>query len=106
MRSRPLVNWLQNKPAGTVESVLGIEGDEYIVYLADAREVTDPAANSPIQAALKLPLPLVRYEARVYSPTSGGYSRAIWIQSTGIAEIDLPPFIEDIVLRVRSRPRL
>jgi len=106
VRSRPLTNWLQNKPAGTVESVLGIDGEEYLVYLADAREVTDPAANSPIQAALKLPLAAGRYEARVYSPSSGGYSPAIWIQSNGLAEIDLPSFQEDIVIRVRSRPRL
>lgn len=105
VRSRPLTNWLQNKPVETIESVLGIEGEEYLVYLADAREVTDPAANSPLQAALKLPLPSGRYETRVYSPSSGGYSPAIWIQSTGLAEIDLPSFNEDIVIRVRSRQR-
>jgi uncharacterized protein DUF6298/cellulase (glycosyl hydrolase family 5) len=105
VRSRPLTNWLQNKPPGIIESVLGIDGEEYVVYLADAREVTDPAANSPIQAKLKLPLLAGRYEIRVYSPSSGGYSPAIWIQSTGLAEIDLPPFKEDIVIRARARPR-
>jgi hypothetical protein len=105
VRSRPLTNWLQNIPAEIVESVLGIEGEEYLVYLADAREVTDAAANSPIQAMLKLPLPEGRYEARAYSPSTGGYSPAIWIQSTGLAELDLPPFKEDIIIRVRSRPR-
>ena len=106
VRSHPLANGLLNKPAGTVESVLGIDGEEYLVYLADAREVTDPAANSPIEARLKLPLPAGRYEVKVYSPSSGGYSPAIWVHSTGVAEIDLPPFIEDIVLRVRSRASL
>ena len=93
----PLTNWLQDKPAGTVESVLGIEGEEYVVYLADAREITDTAANSPNPAVLKLPLPGGRYEARLYSPSRGGYSPAIWIQSTGMVEIDLPSFKEDIV---------
>ena len=105
VHSRPLANWLQSKPAGTVESVLEIEGQEYLIYLADAREVVDPSANSPIQAVLKLPLPAGRYEARVYSPSSGGYSPAIWIESTGVAEIDLPAFKEDIVIRARARPR-
>jgi len=103
VRSHPLTNWLQNKPVGTVESVLAIEGEEYLVYLADAREVTDPAANAPIHAVVKLPLPVGRFEARAYSPSTGGYSPAIWIQSTGLAEIDLPAFKEDIVLRVRSQ---
>jgi hypothetical protein len=73
--------------------------------LLSGRYVTDPAANSPIQAALKLPLPAGRYEARVYSPSSGGYSPAIWMQSTGLAVIDLPPFSEDIVIRYASTPQ-
>ena len=107
VRSRALSNWLQSKPAGTVESVLGIEGEEYVVYLADAREVTDPAGQfTHSRPRLKLPLPAGRYEARVYSPSSGGYSPAIWIQSSGLAEIDLPSFKEDIVIRVRSRPKI
>jgi hypothetical protein len=105
VRSRPLANWLQNRPAATVESVLAIEGEEYLIYLADAREVTDPAANSPIQAVIKLLLPAGHYEARVYSPSSGGYSPAIWLESTGSVEIDLPSIKEDIVIRVRSRLR-
>jgi Cellulase (glycosyl hydrolase family 5) len=105
VRSRPLTNWLQSRPSGTIESVLGIEGEEYLVYLADAREVTDPAANSPIQAVLKLPIPAGRYEARLYSPASGGYSPAIRMESTGLAEIDLPAFREDIVIRILSQPR-
>lgn len=102
VRSRPLVNWLQNKPPGTLESVLGIDREEYVIYLADARELTDATANSPTHAALTLPLPAGRYEARIYSPASGLYSPAMWIHSQGSADIDLPAFSEDIVIRIRA----
>jgi hypothetical protein len=104
VRSRPLANWLQNRPAGTLESVLGIEGEEYVIYLADAREIVDPTANSPVEAVLKLPLPAGRYKVTLYSPASGAYSPAIQVESTGAAEIHLPPFKEDIAIRARSRP--
>src|SRR5262245_11749543 len=103
VRARPLANWLQNRPPGTLESALGIEGEEYVVYLADARELTDRSANAPIEAKLKLPLPAGGYRVQVYSPDTGAYSPAITIQSNGFAEIDLPAFKEDIVIRVRSQ---
>jgi uncharacterized protein DUF6298/cellulase (glycosyl hydrolase family 5) len=101
IRSQPLMNWLQNKPTAIVESVLGIPGEDYVVYLADAREVTDLKAGTPIQASVKLPLPVGRYVASLYSPVTGSYSPAVWLESKGLTQMDLPPFREDVVIRVR-----
>jgi hypothetical protein len=101
VRSQPLTNWLQNKPSAVVESVLGIPGEDYVVYLADAREFTDSKAGTPIQASVNLPLPMGRYEASLYSPVTGSYSPAIWLESKGLTQMDLPPFKEDLVIRIR-----
>ncbi|MBP60089.1 MAG: hypothetical protein CMJ62_01070 [Planctomycetaceae bacterium] len=102
IRARPLVDWVQGVPDSVVESVLGIAGEEYIVYLADAREVTDPAAGEMIQATLGLPLPRARYQVRLFSPVSGSYSPAIWLHGGADAKLDLPPFTEDLVIRVKK----
>jgi hypothetical protein len=101
IRSQLLINWLQDKPTSIVESVLGIPGEDYVIYLADAREVTDPKAGTTIQASVNLPLPLGRYKASLYSPVTGSYSPAIWLDSKGRTQMDLPPFKEDLVIRVR-----
>ena len=100
IRSRPLFDWAKATPDFLVESTFGIPGKEYVVYLADAREVADSNAGKPVQATLRLPLPEGRYRVRLFSPMSGSYSPAVWLDGGGKAELDLPPFHEDLAIRV------
>jgi len=104
IRAKPLQGWIRSQPAFVVESVLGIPGEEYVIYLADAREVGDPEAGKPIQMNLRMPLPAGSYRARLYSPISGGYSPALRIESRGEAELELPAFEQDLVVRMRGIP--
>jgi len=100
IRSRPLLNWAEVEPDFLVESVLEIPGEEYIVYVADAREVTDPKTGEPIRATLRFPLPAGRYQVRFYSPVSGSYTPAARLPGDGNTKLDLPPFQDDLVIRV------
>jgi len=104
IRAKPLQGWIRSQPAFVVESVLGIPGEDYVIYLADAREVGDPEAGKPIQMNLRMPLPAGSYRARLYSPISGGYSPALRIESRGEAELELPAFEQDLVVRMRGIP--
>jgi uncharacterized membrane protein len=42
----PLRNPLKHQPAHTCESVLAVEGEDYCLYLADDRELSDPDAGA------------------------------------------------------------
>jgi len=102
VRSQPLMNWVDNKPEFVIDSSLAIPGEEYIVYLADAREVGDIKSGEAIQAKLLLRLPAGRYQACFYSPVTGNYSPALTLSSNGKAEFDLPAFRDDLVLHIRK----
>jgi hypothetical protein len=104
IRAKPLQGWIQARPDFVVESVLGIPGKEYVIYLADAREVDDPEAGKPIQMNLRMPLPAGRYRAVLYSPLAGVYSPAVRLESTGEAELELAAFEQDLVVRVQQVP--
>ncbi len=104
--AKPDTSWIADYPAYLVVSGLSVDDHEFVAYLADAREVTDPSAGSAIEGSLTLLLPLLRagrYEVSLYSPVTGEYSPAILLKQGGRIDVALPSFHDDIVVRVRLR---
>ncbi len=103
IRSKPLPDWIEGKPDPLLASTLAVEGQDYIAYLADAREVTDPALGRPVAGQVTFKLPEGSYSLRLYSPLSGLYSPAQAIEGGRKIELQLEPFQHDLVLRVTRR---
>ena len=91
--------WVATYPQHLTASGLSIPGRDYVAYLADSREVEDPAAGAAIGGTVSLSLPPGVYDVRLYSPVTGEYSPAIEMKGGGKSELVLPPFKEDLVLR-------
>lgn len=99
IRGKPGVPWLRKAPRPALVSTMVVEGEDYLAYLADARELSDPAAGSPIAGAVEVDLPGGTYEVRLYSPTTGGLSPAVRIEGGKPQKFELLPFEHDIVVR-------
>jgi len=99
VRSRPEPDWVMDKPDHLVSAGLAVQGKDYVAYLADAREVTDPGAGNPIGGRVSLRLPDGRYQIRVYSPVSGEYLSSQPASGGRPASLELNPFVHDVVIR-------
>jgi hypothetical protein len=102
VHARPLPDWIEQQPEHLVSAVLAEPGNEYVAYLADAREVSDDRAGEPIAGQIMFRLPAGNYRASHYSPVSGCESPAVRIRGgdDSIA-LDLSEFRHDIVVRVK-----
>ncbi len=100
-RARPMPEFLGGLPTQLVGGTLGVEGEAYLAYLADARELGEPGAGTPIRSQVTLALPAGSYVANCASPTTGRWSPGIPVSSRGGAvSVPLPPFAHDLALRV------
>ncbi len=102
IHARPDDAWLTGKPDHLVAGTLSVPGADYIAYLADARELTDSSAGSPISGMLSLTLPQGKFRATLYSPLTGLYSPPLPISGGRPVAIELLPFQHDIVLRIQK----
>ena len=112
VRARPLLGLVEEQPPNTLETLFGIEGEDYALYLADERELAaardlpdgdqiDRGAGQPIRGAMRLRLPAGNYQVASYDPKTGLYSPAVRIEcGPAGARLALPDFVDDIVLRV------
>ena len=78
-------------------------GEDYIAYLADVRELLDPAAAWPIMGPIAFDLPVGDYRACFYSPATGGYSPCVHVAGGGRVTVEISLFEQDIVLRVTRK---
>jgi len=102
VHSRPLRGFPVAKPEGTNAATLAIGRGEWVVYLADSREINEFEYGSPRSGKLVLPLPEGRYEARLYSPEKGEYIEdGIQLFNNGKATLMLKSFTHDIVVHVK-----
>ncbi len=81
-----------------------MEGKDYVAYLADAREVTDPAAGEPISGKVSFALPAGSFRVSLYSPADGVYSPALRVEGGQTVTMELLPFRQDVVLRATRLP--
>jgi hypothetical protein len=100
VRAKPLTDWLKEKPDKTVESVLAVEGEDYCIYLADERELTDPGAGDTIQGDIAFDLSGGSYKMACFSPATGLYSPWAPVQFGKPIRISVPAFQHDIVIRI------
>ena len=100
----PAPDWIEEKPGPSVVATLAVPGKDYAAYLADAREVTDPAAGSPIDGKIVFRLPEGTYALSLYSPAGGLTSPSIPLEGGKRHVIALAPFTHDVVVRVTNRP--
>jgi len=99
-RSRPLSALVKTSPPHTVASVLGVEGEDYAIYLADAREAADPGLGEGIRGAVGLSLPAGQWEVTILHPITGETLRWGSIEG-GESRLELPEFRHDIAVRVK-----
>lgn len=104
IRAKPLTDVVREEPPNTVATVFGIPGEDYCIYLADERELTDESAGSPIEAGLDVALPDGDYRVRCHDPVTGLYSPAIRMRGGSGTRIGLPEFKHDLVVRITKEP--
>jgi hypothetical protein len=103
VHARPDTGWIADAPKNTVISGLSIGGREYVAYLGDGRELSDPSAGEAIEGSVSLSLPAGDYDVSLYSPVTGESSPALLMKGSGRNAFTLPSFREDIVIRARRR---
>ena len=101
VRTRPMPEAVRQAPKHTIAAVLAVAGEDYSIYLADARESDAPGAGETIRGNLEIDVPAGEYEAACFSPTTGLYSPWIAWRGGPDTRFSLPSFEHDIVLRVR-----
>jgi hypothetical protein len=99
VHSKPDTGWIAAYPEHLVTSGLSSSGHDYVVYLADSRELTDPHAGESIGGSVSLTLPPGNYDVSLYSPTGGEPSPAIQVKGGSTNLMMLPQFKQDIVIR-------
>ena len=100
--AHPLSNVVTNLPEHICESVFGVEGEDYCIYMADEREIDAPGYGTPIAGRVGISIPVGEYRVSLYSPASGLYSPILQITG-GKITLDLPPFEHDLCIRIRHR---
>jgi len=99
VHSKLATEWIAASPQHLTVSGLAANGNDYIAYLADSRELSDAHAGDAIEGTFSIKLPQGSYDISLYSPMTGGYSPAIRIQGGATQTLTLPPFKQDIAVR-------
>lgn len=103
IHAKPNVDWIEADIGPTIVSGLARSGEEYVAYLADAREIGELGAGEPLEGTIYLHLPAGRYAVSMYSPTTGQYSSSVIATGGKSSALEVPPFRHDLALRVSKR---
>jgi hypothetical protein len=90
-------------PEHVIASVLGVVGQDYAIYLADGREVTEKDLGEVIEGDLAIALPEGSWQASYLAPESGKRSEGKALPG-GNAVLHVPAFTHDIALRITRQP--
>jgi len=101
VRARPMPETVRQSPEHTLEAVLAVAGEEYSIYLADARESEAPGAGEIIEGEIAVDVAEGDYEVACYSPETGLYSPWSRWQGGANTRLPLPSFKHDIVLHLK-----
>lgn len=99
-RAAPLRGWLHEQPRHTCESVLAVENEDYVVYLADERELSDPGAGHPLCGSITVDLAEGSYRVAAFSPATGLFSPALDVAGGPGTRLLVPEFSHDLVVRI------
>lgn len=87
-------------PAETLAVTLARPGHEYVVYVADRREIDEAGHGRPCGGAIGFVLPPGSYTARLYDPVLGQYRGGPVSLAGGAAALELPSFQHDLVVHI------
>ncbi len=93
------VEWVNELPQDVVATTFAVRGKDYMAYLCDAREVTDPSAGSAIRAAAKVSLPAGKWQIGAYSPVDGSHQDFTDVMGGEPQTVEIPGFRHDLVIR-------
>jgi len=100
VHARPRPDLISQAPPHTVASVLAVEGQEYAIYLADAREVENPGLGDSIRGDVMVSLPPGRWTVTIVDPVTGQESTRPSIDG-GMSRLELPEFRHDVAIRIK-----
>jgi hypothetical protein len=103
VRAKPDMSWITASSEHLLASGLSNSDHDYVAYLADARELSDPHTGESIGGSVSLALPPGNYDVSLYSPVGGEYSPAIEVTGGTKSLMTLPKFKQDIVIRATLR---
>jgi hypothetical protein len=92
-------DWVSDLPTPLLAAGLAVTDKDYIAYVADARELSDPKAGTPIAGRVTLTLPGGQFQVRLYSPITGGYSPALLVEGGKPVTLELPRSEQDLAIR-------
>jgi hypothetical protein len=101
-KAQPNPHLVIHGPEHVVASVLGVTDQDYALYLADAREVTDLGQGMQIAGDLEVSLPEGDWRASFLNPATGVLTEGPTLKG-GHIRISLPAFTHDIVLRITQQ---
>ena len=112
VRARPLPGLFKAQPPNTLEVCFGIPNADYTIYLADERELAaargladgdgiERGAGEPISGKIALALPEGEFQVSCFDPKTNAASPALTLYGGGDVELAIPPFVHDLVVRIR-----
>jgi hypothetical protein len=104
IHARPLPSWVNDKPEHVLAAALAVEGQDYVAYLADGRELTEAGAGEPVGGKVSFALPPGTFRVSLYAPATGMYSPALVMEGGKTVSMELAPFRQDVVLRATRVP--
>lgn len=102
VHTTPAEGFCTRTPKATLVATLANPGREYVLYVADAREVDAPGAGQPITGDLTFVLPEGRYRTRCYAPTNGEYIGREVALAGGNVTLPLETFEQDVVVHIKA----
>jgi hypothetical protein len=99
----PVRGFATELPEHTAAATLANAGEEYVIYVADAREIDQPGQGEPCSGTLAFQLPAGVYEVQRYDPACGEFVGGSHAVDGGRVALTLAPFTHDVVIHIRAR---
>lgn len=96
---RPMPEVVAQAPDHVVAAAYGGRDSGALAYLCDERESDEPGSGAEVRGSVTLRLPNRPHTVRCICPVTGAHSPGLWT-SGGEVAIPLPPFTQDMALRI------
>ncbi|NLF00328.1 MAG: cellulase family glycosylhydrolase [Anaerolineales bacterium] len=102
VHASPVRGFCQRLPEHTFAAALAKPAAEYVIYVADEREVGEVGVGDPCEGVIAFNLPLGSYRVKLFDPVSGRYEGAEQRIAGGDVSLALGPFTHDIVVHITA----